>query len=164
MVMAAHEGGAGEGEWFGALWEGEVGCDTRFCVQGFRGWLYKYNKFSETIGTPAHDKVGVAAMHLENQALQRHRIYMKPRFTMEITSWEEYIKEISSKFGNSCENKFATLFKAFSNDKRFETEVHPQVKTNRLLPTLEIEGREEENRSRKILIMVMILEQWIGGF
>lgn len=45
-------------------------------------------------------KVRFAAVNLEGKALQWHQIYMKSRLTREPPSWEEYIRELSARFGN----------------------------------------------------------------
>ena len=46
-------------------------------------------------------KVKIAAMNLEGKALQWHQIFMKSRLTRETLSWDEYVKELSSRFGDS---------------------------------------------------------------
>nr|XP_027126014.1 uncharacterized protein LOC113742375 [Coffea arabica] len=40
-------------------------------------------------------------MNLEGKALQWHQIFMRSRLTREIPAWEEYIRELSSRFGDS---------------------------------------------------------------
>ena len=73
----------------------------RFNGVDFRGWLYKSEQFFEVDETPSYVKVKIAAMNLEGKALQWHQIFMKSRLTREAPSWEEYVKELSSRFGDS---------------------------------------------------------------
>ncbi|XP_071905722.1 uncharacterized protein [Coffea arabica] len=73
----------------------------RFNGVDFRGWLYKSEQFFEVDETPSYVKVKIAAMNLEGKALQWHQIFMKSRLTREAPLWEEYVKELSSRFGDS---------------------------------------------------------------
>ena len=50
--------------------------------------------------TPPALKVKIAAVNLEGKALQWHQVYMKSRLTREAPSWEKYIRELSSRFGD----------------------------------------------------------------
>ena len=73
----------------------------KFNGEDFRGWLYKCEQFFEVDETPSSVKVKIAAMNLEGKALQWHQIFMRSRLTREIPAWEEYVRELSSRFGDS---------------------------------------------------------------
>lgn len=40
-------------------------------------------------------------MHLEGKALQWHQVFMKARYTRDLPSWEEYIKNLAARFGDT---------------------------------------------------------------
>ena len=43
--------------------------------------------------------VKLIAMNLEGKALQWHQILLRSRVTRDLPAWEEYIKEMASRFG-----------------------------------------------------------------
>ncbi|XP_027157841.1 uncharacterized protein LOC113759461 [Coffea eugenioides] len=71
----------------------------RFHGEDFQEWLFKIEKFFEVDETPNHVKMKMVAMNLEGKAVQRHQVFLRSRITRNLPAWEEYIKEMASRFG-----------------------------------------------------------------
>ncbi|XP_071913952.1 uncharacterized protein [Coffea arabica] len=66
----------------------------------FKSWSYKCDQFFEIDETPSETKVRIAAMHLEDKALQWHQVFMKARISRDPPSWEEYVRALGARFGD----------------------------------------------------------------
>ncbi|XP_071924436.1 uncharacterized protein [Coffea arabica] len=71
----------------------------RFHGEDLQGWLFKIEQFFEVDEMPVHVRVKLVAMNLEGKALQWHQILLRSRVTRDLPAWEEYIKEMASRFG-----------------------------------------------------------------
>lgn len=70
----------------------------RFNGDNFRGWLLRCEQFFEVDNTPSETKVKLAVMHMEGRALQWHQVFSKSRFTSDVPSWEDYVRNLASQF------------------------------------------------------------------
>ncbi|XP_076907379.1 uncharacterized protein LOC143563805 [Bidens hawaiensis] len=74
----------------------------KFNGEDVQGWLYRCEHFFAIDETPDNLKLRHAVIHLEGDAIQWHRSYMKTRnATVAELPWEEYVRAISSRFSDS---------------------------------------------------------------
>ena len=70
-----------------------------FSGDDVEGWVYRCEHFFAMDATPDASKVRCAAIHLEGDALQWHRAYMKTRnATVAEVPWADYVRSISARF------------------------------------------------------------------
>lgn len=80
----------------------------KFGGVGLKPWLYKCAQFFELDEIADPNRVKLAAIHLEDKALLWHQTYMKNRGYV-APKWEEYVKDISARFGDLYDDPMADL-------------------------------------------------------
>ena len=74
----------------------------KFSGADVEGWIYRCEHFFAMDETPDDVKLRCAVVHLEGEALQWHRAYMKIRAaTISEIPWNDYVKSISARFSNA---------------------------------------------------------------
>ncbi|XP_022031762.1 uncharacterized protein LOC110932814 [Helianthus annuus] len=74
----------------------------KFSGEDVEGWIYRCEHFFAMDETPDDVKLRCAVVHLEGDALQWHRAYMKIRgATISEVPWEDYVRSISARFSNA---------------------------------------------------------------
>ncbi|GJS00938.1 putative nucleotidyltransferase, ribonuclease H [Tanacetum coccineum] len=74
----------------------------KFSGADVEGWIYRCEHFFAMDETPDNVKLRCAVVHLEGDALQWHRAYMKIRAaTISEIPWNDYVKSISARFSNA---------------------------------------------------------------
>ncbi|MFS7961699.1 putative retrotransposon gag domain-containing protein [Helianthus anomalus] len=74
----------------------------KFSGDDVEGWVYRCEHFFSMDDTPDHSKLRCAAVHLEGDALQWHRAYLKNRnATVAKVPWADYVRSISARFSDA---------------------------------------------------------------
>ncbi|KAF5783699.1 putative nucleotidyltransferase, Ribonuclease H [Helianthus annuus] len=74
----------------------------KFSGEDVEGWVYRCEHFFAMDDTPPDSKLRCAAVHLEGDALQWHRAFMKTRnATVAEVPWDEYVRSISARFSDA---------------------------------------------------------------
>ena len=74
----------------------------RFSGEDVDGWLYRCEHFFALDETPDNLKLRCAVVHLDGEAIQWHRSFMKVRgVTVVDFPWADYVSAISSRFSNA---------------------------------------------------------------
>ena len=74
----------------------------KFTGVDVEGWIYRCEHFFAMDETPNETKLRCAAVHLEGDALQWHRAFMKTRnATVAEIPWHDYVRSISARFSNA---------------------------------------------------------------
>ncbi|KAJ0628009.1 putative nucleotidyltransferase, Ribonuclease H [Helianthus annuus] len=74
----------------------------KFSGEDVEGWVYRCEHFFAMDETADDAKLRCAAVHLEGDALQWHRAYMKTRnATVAEVPWPEYVRSISARFSDA---------------------------------------------------------------
>jgi len=81
----------------------------RFSGQDLRMWLYKVDQLFAMNAVAFDQKVRVASIHLEGEAIAWHRSYMRSRSCVADPSWTVYILALNEKFGEEFEDSMEAL-------------------------------------------------------
>ena len=74
----------------------------KFSGDDVEGWVYRCEHFFSMDDTPDDSKLRCAAVHLEGDALQWHRAYLKTRnATVAEVPWADYVRSISARFSDA---------------------------------------------------------------
>ncbi|XP_076960274.1 uncharacterized protein LOC143636597 [Bidens hawaiensis] len=74
----------------------------KFSGEDVEGWVYRCEHFFAMDETPDETKLRCAVVHLEGDALQWHKAFMKTRnATVTEIPWDDYISSISARFSNA---------------------------------------------------------------
>ncbi|KAJ0450652.1 hypothetical protein HanHA300_Chr15g0558641 [Helianthus annuus] len=74
----------------------------RFSGEDVDGWIYRCEHFFALDETPDNLKLRCAVVHLDGEAIQWHRSFMKVRgVTVMNFPWADYVSAISSRFSNA---------------------------------------------------------------
>ncbi|XP_022008416.1 uncharacterized protein LOC110907795 [Helianthus annuus] len=74
----------------------------KFSGEDVEGWVYRCEHFFAMDDTPDESKLRCAAVHLEGDALQWHRAYLKTRnATVAEVAWPDYVRLISARFSDA---------------------------------------------------------------
>ncbi|KAM3308677.1 hypothetical protein P3S67_010421 [Capsicum chacoense] len=77
----------------------------RFSVEDVRFWLFRVEQFFEFEEIAMDQKVGLAAIHLEGEAIQWHQSFMRYRQYIQPPSWNEYVVALVERFGAGSSKK-----------------------------------------------------------
>ncbi|KAH0736085.1 hypothetical protein KY285_011792 [Solanum tuberosum] len=72
-------------------------------------WLYKVDQLFAMNAVAFDQKVRVASIHLEGEAIAWHRSYMRSRSCVDDPSWTVYILALNEKFGEEFEDSMEAL-------------------------------------------------------
>ncbi|PHT90349.1 hypothetical protein T459_05462 [Capsicum annuum] len=70
----------------------------KFSRDDLRSWLFKIEKFFSMENIAPEDKVTIASMQLEGEAIQWHVSFMRYRQYVQATSWKEYVGALVERF------------------------------------------------------------------
>ncbi|XP_076890181.1 uncharacterized protein LOC143541176 [Bidens hawaiensis] len=74
----------------------------KFSGEDVEGWVYRCEHFFALDETPDETKLRCAAVHLEGDALQWHRAFLKTRnATVSEVPWDDYVRSISARFSSA---------------------------------------------------------------
>ncbi|XP_075098837.1 uncharacterized protein LOC142175749 [Nicotiana tabacum] len=71
----------------------------RFNGEDLKSWLFKIEQFFSMEKVPAEERVEVAAMQLEGEAIQWHLVFMRYRQYLKPATWTEYVMAMMERFG-----------------------------------------------------------------
>ncbi|KAH0702596.1 hypothetical protein KY290_017911 [Solanum tuberosum] len=83
----------------------------RFNGEDLRSWLFKIDQFFSMEGVPAEEKVGVAALQLEGEAIQCHLSFMRYRQFLHPATWNEYVMAMVERFGTDFDDPMEEIKK-----------------------------------------------------
>ena len=74
----------------------------RFSGEDVDAWVYRCEHFFTIDETPEEMKLRYAVIHLEGDAIQWHRAFMRTRgATVSEISWDDYVRSIKTRFSNA---------------------------------------------------------------
>ncbi|XP_076947035.1 uncharacterized protein LOC143618840 [Bidens hawaiensis] len=74
----------------------------KFSGEDVEGWVYRCEHFFTLDETPDETKLRCAVIHLEGDALQWHRAFLKTwNATVSEVPWDDYVRSISSRFSSA---------------------------------------------------------------
>ncbi|CAH2051270.1 unnamed protein product [Thlaspi arvense] len=73
-----------------------------------REWIYRCDQFFGLDNTPMEQRVPLASMHLEDEALEWHHNLIAERYGI-LPSWSDYVVEISSRFSGIINDPLSEL-------------------------------------------------------
>ncbi|GKC06479.1 retrotransposon protein, putative, ty1-copia subclass [Tanacetum coccineum] len=74
----------------------------RFSGEDVDAWLYQCEHFFTIDETPENMKLRYAVIHLEGDAIQWHRAFMRTRgATVSEITWADYVRALSTRFSNA---------------------------------------------------------------
>ncbi|VFQ63309.1 unnamed protein product [Cuscuta campestris] len=80
----------------------------KFSGQELRAWLYKVEQIFAMDDVPPDQRVKIAAIHLEGEAIAWHRSYMRD-VNINNYSWTEYALALNGRFGETFEDPMGEL-------------------------------------------------------
>lgn len=80
----------------------------KFGGDDLNSWLYRVEQFFELDKVPDETKTRLAAIHLEDKALQWHQSFMKNRGNVPL-SWVEYKEALVNRFGQLFDDPMTEL-------------------------------------------------------
>ncbi|PHT40450.1 Isocitrate dehydrogenase [NADP] [Capsicum baccatum] len=90
----------------------------RFSGEDVSSWLFRVEQFFEFEEIAVDQKVGLAAIHLEGEAIQWHQSFMRYRQYIQPPSWNEYVVALVERFGAGSPKKLIGLDKAPSMEDK----------------------------------------------
>jgi len=83
----------------------------RFAGEDLRSWLFKIEQFFSMENVAAEEKVTVAAMQLEGEAIQWHLSFMRYRQYLQPATWNEYVMAMVERFGTNFDDPMEEIKK-----------------------------------------------------
>ncbi|XP_015081221.1 uncharacterized protein LOC107024768 [Solanum pennellii] len=83
----------------------------RFTGEDLRSWLFKIEQYFSMENVAAEEKVTVAAMQLEGEAIQWHLSFMRYRQYLQPATWNEYVMAMVERFGNDFDDPMEEIKK-----------------------------------------------------
>ncbi|VFQ67183.1 unnamed protein product [Cuscuta campestris] len=80
----------------------------KFSGSDLRTWLYKVEQIFAMDEIPSEQKVKIASIHLEGEAIAWHRSYIR-NVNMANQSWTEYVLALNERFGEAFEDPMEEL-------------------------------------------------------
>ncbi|XP_016544368.1 uncharacterized protein LOC107844474 [Capsicum annuum] len=81
----------------------------RFSDQALRTWLYKVDQFFSMDEVPFEQRVKVASIHFDGEAIAWHGAYMRCRNSVVDPTWTEYVISLNERFGDGFEDPMEAL-------------------------------------------------------
>lgn len=81
----------------------------KFSGLDLRTWLYKVDQLFSIDEIPFNQRVKVASVHLEGDAIAWHRAFIKSRNSVVEPTWTEYILALNERFGDNFEDPMEAL-------------------------------------------------------
>ncbi|PHT36526.1 hypothetical protein CQW23_24226 [Capsicum baccatum] len=81
----------------------------RFSGQDLRTWLYKVDQFFSMDEVPFEQRVKVASIHFDGEAIAWHGAYMRCRNSVVDPTWTEYVISLNERFGDGFEDPMEAL-------------------------------------------------------
>lgn len=81
----------------------------RFSGSDLRTWLYKVDQFFAMDEVPPDQRVRVASINLDGEAIAWHRSYLKARNSATDPSWSEYVLAVNERFGEGFEDSMESI-------------------------------------------------------
>ncbi|XP_015169203.1 uncharacterized protein [Solanum tuberosum] len=81
----------------------------RFSGSNLRAWLYNVDQFFAMDEVPYDQRVRVASIHLDGEAIVWHRSYLKSRNTVIDPFWFKYVLVVNERFGEEFEDSMEAL-------------------------------------------------------
>lgn len=83
----------------------------RFRGEDLRSWLFKIDQFFSMENVGPDEKVTVAALQLEGEAIQWHLSFMRYRPYLQPPSWSDYVRALVERFGTDFEDPMEEIKK-----------------------------------------------------
>ncbi|XP_019267598.1 PREDICTED: uncharacterized protein LOC109244894 [Nicotiana attenuata] len=83
----------------------------RFNGEDLKSWLFKIEQFFSMEKVPAEERVGVAAIQLEGEAIHWHLAFMRYRQYLQPATWTEYVMALVERFAVDFEDPMEEIKK-----------------------------------------------------
>ncbi|KAH0634234.1 hypothetical protein KY284_037020 [Solanum tuberosum] len=83
----------------------------RFNGEDLRSWLFKIEQFFSMENVLAEEKIGVAALQLEGEAIQWHLSFMRYRQYLQPATWNDYVMALVERFGTDFDDPMEEIKK-----------------------------------------------------
>jgi len=83
----------------------------RFSGEDLRSWLFKIEQFFSMESVTDEEKVSVAALQLEGEAIQWHLSFMRYRQYLQPATWTEYVIAMVDRFGTDFDDPMEEIKK-----------------------------------------------------
>ncbi|XP_047257482.1 uncharacterized protein LOC107849355 [Capsicum annuum] len=83
----------------------------KFSGLELRTWLYKVDQFFSMDEIPFEQRVKIACIHMEGEAIAWHKSYVRSRNSTAELSWTEYVLALNERFGEGFEDAMEALKK-----------------------------------------------------
>ncbi|KAH0702736.1 hypothetical protein KY290_018049 [Solanum tuberosum] len=106
----------------------------KFSEEDLRSWLFRIDQFFHRENIPMEEKISIAALQLEGEAVRWHLSFMKYRQYIQPPTWNEYVVALVERFGADSPKKLVSF--EFSNLSHFypqETSIKKASYTSKVL-------------------------------
>lgn len=83
----------------------------RFNGEDLRSWLFKIEQFFSMENVLAEEKIRVAALQLEGEAIQWHLSFMRYRQYLHPATWNDYVMALVERFGTDFDDPMEEIKK-----------------------------------------------------